>query len=205
VVHGFAVGTATYAVAVRVPGQPMIGIDFDRDEAKALRDALTAFLKAGKQAAQLRQANFADPAPRRLTRLRGPVSMTTARTDPGPTPRTEGEPEMTTKTGYELPKTLGLNLMPKPGQTREMWLGGRFYDVHVPVPQEGRYTPVFYLYGKRGACYGVLPFIEQPLADKGITCVYPVNPTRATGSTPDSLRGLSIVHGADGRTYITVL
>lgn len=113
---------------------------------------------------------------------------------------------MLTKTGYEIPKNLVLILLPKPGGMRyEMPLGSRFYDVHVPVPQEGRYTPAFYLYGKRGAVYGVLPFIEQPLADKGITCVYPVNPTRASGSTPETLRGLSIIHGADGKDYLTIL
>jgi len=117
---------------------------------------------------------------------------------------------MVTKTGYEIPKNLVLILLPKPGEVRhEMPLGGRTYDIHVPVyvnhELDVRFYPRAYLYGKRGAVYGVLPFIEQPLAEKGITCVYPVNPTRATGSTPETLRGLSIIHGADGKDYLTVL
>lgn len=117
---------------------------------------------------------------------------------------------MVTKTGYEIPKNLVLILLPKPGGMRyEMPLGGRTYDISVPDyvnhQLDVKSYPRAFLYGKRGAVYGVLPFLEQPLADKGITCVYPVNPTRATGSTPETLRGLSIIHGADGKDYLTIL
>ena len=107
---------------------------------------------------------------------------------------------METKTGYPLPRTLTLNLMPKPGAPREMRLGGRVFTVVVTETR----APRLFIYGPRGAQYGALAHMTQRLADKGIETLYAVNPFR-TGSTPRCLQGLAIIEGADGKKYLATI